>query len=151
MGGGLGSHPFYTMIEKTLPKDTVGELFMSVLQHMKCIETRLDFARATTSQKQRYALANAVQKVKVAINHVCDLLGDSSMVLEVKKQLDSADLVYVMLLTEKFSCMTAEDLEEVDTLIEDYITKKYGEPEMSDDGEVHLSISQDSQGRDAEL
>ena len=140
------------MIEKTLPNDTVGELFMSVLQHMKCIETRLDFAKATTTQKQRYALNNAVQKVKVAINHICDLLGDSNMVLQVKKELDKSDLVYVMLLTEKFSSMTAEDLEEVDTLIEDFINNKYGEAtQVPADGEEHLSLSQGSQAGNAEL
>lgn len=115
------------MSDKHLEQDTIGELFMTVMQHMKCIETRLDFARVQTSQKQKYALGNAVQKVRVAIDHLCGLLGNTQMTLEVKKQLDKADLVYVMLLTEKFSSVPPEDLEEIDTMIEDYLIKKYGE------------------------
>lgn len=103
---------------------TIGELFMCVLQHMKCIEIRLDYAKALTSQKQKYALGQAVNRMKGAINSLCDLLPDSDVVLKVKKDLDSTDLVYVMLLTEKFSQLTADELEEVDQILEDYITKK---------------------------
>lgn len=149
---GVLLHPFYTMIEKTVYNDTVGELFMNVLQHMKCIEIRLDFAKAMTSQKQKYALSNATQKVRIAIDHICGLLGNSDMTLQVKRELEKSDLVYVMLLTEKFSRMTTEDLEEVDTLIEDFINNKYGEAtQVFADGQEHLSFSQSSQGSDAEL
>lgn len=107
-----------------MDKGTVGELFMCVMQHMKCIEIRLDFAKSLLSQKQKYTLAQSQKKVEVAINHLCGLLPNSDMVLKVKQQLDNSDLVYVMLLTEKFSQLTAEELEEVDQLLEDYITKK---------------------------
>lgn len=103
---------------------TIGELFMCVLQHMKCIEIRLDYAKALTSQKQKYALGQAVNRMKGAINSLCDLLPDSDTVLKVKKDLDNTDLVYVMLLTEKFSQLTADELEEVDQILEQYITKK---------------------------
>lgn len=103
---------------------TIGELFMCVLQHMKCIEVRLDYAKALTSQKQKYALGQAVNRMKGAINSLCDLLPDSDTVLKVKKDLDKTDLVYVMLLTEKFSQLTADELEEVDQILEQYITKK---------------------------
>lgn len=110
-----------------MDQGTVGELFMCVLQHMKCIEVRLDFAQAITSQKQKYALNQAKRKVEVAINHICDLLPDSDTVLQVKKQLDDADLVYVMLLTEQLLKLKAEDLEEVVSLIENHINTKYSE------------------------
>ena len=103
---------------------TIGELFMCVLQHMKCIEIRLDYAKALTSQKQKYALGQAVTRMKGAINSLCDLLPDSDVVLKVKKDLDNTDLVYVMLLTEKFSRLTAEELEEVDELLENFILNK---------------------------
>lgn len=105
-------------------RGTVGELFMCVLQHLKCIEVRLDYAKAMLSQKQKYALAQSHRKVEVAINHICDLLPDSDMVLKVKKELDKTDLVYVMLLTEKFSQLTSQELEEVDGMLENYITQK---------------------------
>lgn len=107
-----------------MDKGTVGELFMCVMQHMKCIEIRLDFAKSLLSQKQKYTLAQSQKKVEVAINHLCDLLPNSDVVLKVKQQLDNSDLVYVMLLTEKFSQLTAEELEEVDQILEEYITKK---------------------------
>ena len=103
---------------------TASELFMCVLQHMKCIEVRLDYAVAVTSQKQKYALAQAQRKVQVAINHLCDLLPDSDTVIKIKTELEKPELVYVMLLTEKFSQLNAEELEEVDELLEDFITKK---------------------------
>lgn len=109
-----------------LRRDTVGELFKNLLQHMKCIEVRLDYAKAATSQKQKYAIGVAVGKVKAAINTICDLLGDSNMVIQVKKELDKSDLVYVMLLTEQLSNVPAEDLEEVSEMIDNYLSKKYG-------------------------
>lgn len=105
-------------------KGTIGELFMCILQHMKCIEVRLDYAKALTSQKQKYALGQAVKKMEGAINTLCDLLPDSTAVMKVKKELDKTDLVYVMLLTEKFSALTPDELEQVDAMLESYIKNK---------------------------
>lgn len=101
---------------------------MNIMQHMKCIEVRLDYAKAATTQKQKYAINSAVNKVKGAINHLCDLLPNSQAVLEVKKNLDQVDLVYIMVLTEQLFKMKTDDLEEVTELIDDYLKKKYGEP-----------------------
>jgi len=92
---------------------------------MKCIEIRIDFAKALTSQKQKYALNQAQQKVQGAINTLCDLLPNSQVVLSVKKELDKSDMVYVMLLTEKLSQLSADELEEIDTILDDYINKKH--------------------------
>lgn len=108
-----------------LRKDTVGELFMNLLQHMKCIEVRLDYAKAATSQKQKYAIDNAVRKVRVAINHICDLLGDSNQVMIVKSELDKVDLVYVMVLTEQLFCTPKEDMEKISEMIDKYLSDKY--------------------------
>lgn len=109
-----------------LRRDTVGELFMNIMQHMKCIEVRLDYAKAATTQKQKYAINNALTKVKAAINHVCDLLGDSNMVIKVKKDLDQADLVYIMVLTEQLFSIPTEDLEQITEMIDQHLTTKYG-------------------------
>ena len=91
---------------------------------MKCIEVRLDYGRAVTTQKQKYAIGQAMRKVDSAITGLMDLLPDSSAVLQVKKELDKTDLVYVMLLTEKFSQLTQRELEEVDVLLDSYIKNK---------------------------
>ena len=107
-----------------MEQGTIGELFRCVMQHMKCIEIRLDFAKSLLSQKQKYTLAQSQKKVEVAINHLCDLLPNTDMILKVKKELDNSDLVYVMLLTEKFSQLTAEELEDVDELLENYIKNR---------------------------
>lgn len=116
-----------------LRKDTIGELFMNLMQHMKCIEVRLEYAKAVTSQKQKYAINNALQKTRAAINHVCDLLGDSTQVLKVKAELDKADLVYVMVLTEQLFTLPTQDMEEVTELIDQYLIKKYGaEPSQTE-------------------
>jgi hypothetical protein len=111
-------------------EDSVGSVFKAVLQHLKCIEVRLEFAKALTSQKQKYALGNAVQKVKIAINHLCDLLPSSKGAMEVKKELDDSHLVYIMLLTEQLFDLGSDDLEEVIELIDNHINKKYGKGEM---------------------
>lgn len=111
---------------------SVGELFMCVMQHMKCIEVRLDFAKAVTSQKQKYALGQALKKVESAISTLCDLLPNSETVMQVKKELDKADLVYVMLLTEQLLKLKNDDLEEVVTMVEEYINKKYPEDDNRD-------------------
>lgn len=100
---------------------------MCVLQHMKCIEVRMDVAKHLTSHKQKYALELARKKVEGGINAVCDLLKDSSMVVEIKKELDKINIMYVMLMTEKYSQLPVKDLEEIDNIIEDYLIKKYGE------------------------
>lgn len=120
-----------------LQNDTVGELFMNVMQHMKCIEIRLAYAKAATSQKQKYALGNATKKVQLAIDHICDLLGNSDMTLAVKKDLDKVDLVYIMVLTEQLFKLDKKDLEKVTDMIDNYLNEKNGqsEPEqMHSDG-----------------
>lgn len=110
-----------------LRRDTVGELFMNVMQHMKCIEIRLECAKAATSQKQKYALQQSIIKVRAAIDTLCGLLGDAAMVADVKKSLDKVDLVYVMLLTEQLFTLPNEDLDEVTDMIEKHINEKYAE------------------------
>ena len=109
-----------------LTRDTRGELFMNVLQHMKCIEVRMDYAKASTSQKQKYALNNAVTKTKAAINHICDLLGDSDQVMKIKSDLDDVNLVYIMVLTEQLFKLSQEEMEDVTAMIDEYIMKKDG-------------------------
>lgn len=109
-----------------LSKDTVGELIKNLMQHLKCIEVRLEYAKAATSQKQKYAINHAVMKTKAAINHICDLLGDSNQVLKVKSELDKVDLVYVMVLTEQLFSLPQEAMEEVTEVIDKYLIEKYG-------------------------
>lgn len=120
------STPTFFPMSHELRKDTVGELFMNLMQHMKCIEVRLDYAKAATSQKQKYAINNALVKVRSAINHICDLLGDSDMVLKVKQDLDKVDLVYIMVLTEQLFNIPQEDLEQITEMIDQHLTLKYG-------------------------
>lgn len=99
---------------------------MNLLQHMKCIEVRLEYAKASTSQKQKYAINNAVVKTRAAINHICDLLGDTNQVLRVKTELEKIDMLHVMVLTEQMFKLPTEDMEEVTEIIDQYLIKKYG-------------------------
>ena len=109
-----------------LKKDTIGELFTNLMQHLKCIEIRLEYAKVSTSQKQKYAINHAVNKAKAAINHICDLLGDSDQVFKVKSDLDKVDLVYMMVLTEQLFSLPKEVMEEVTEVIDKYLIDKYG-------------------------
>lgn len=111
-------------------EEGIGSVFKAVLQHLKCIEVRLEFTKAVSTQKQKYVLGNAVQKVKIAINHLCDLLPSSAGAMEVKKELDKENLVYIMLLTEQLFDLGSDDLEEIVELIENHINNKYGKGEM---------------------
>lgn len=108
-----------------LSEDSVSKLFANVMQHMKCIEVRLDYAKAATSQKQKFALKSAVTKMTSAINTLCSLLPDGEAVLEVKKRLEEAELVYLMVLTEQLFDLPKEDLENITQMIDDYLIKKY--------------------------
>lgn len=114
-------------MSQELSKHTIGDLFMNLMQHMKCMEVRLDYAKAASTQKQKFAINNALLKVRAAINHICDLLNDSGMVLKVKKDLDKTDIVYLMLLTEQLFALPEEDLQEVTDMIETHINKKYAD------------------------
>lgn len=105
--------------------DSIAQLFMTVLQHMKCIEVRMDYAKVNTTQKQKMVLANSIQKVKVAINDICSLLPSSDKALEVKKELEKSNLVYVMVFTEQLMRANEEDLEVLASMIENYLDEKY--------------------------
>lgn len=119
-------------MSRELSRDTMGGLFMNLMQHLKCIEVRLDYARAASSQKQKYAINNALNKARGAINAICDLLGDGAQVQMVKKELDKVDLVYIMLLTEQLFELKEEDMQEITELIDNYLKQKYGESVQSE-------------------
>ena len=105
--------------------DSIAQLFMTVLQHMKCIEVRMDYAKVNTMQKQKMVLANSIQKVRVAINDICSLLPDSDKVIQIKKELDKSNLVYVMVFTEQLMRANEDDLETLASIIEKYLDEKY--------------------------
>lgn len=115
----------------TLSENSVKDLFETVLQHIKCIEVRIECAKGLTSQKQKYALNSALTKVQGAINVICDLLPSSDSVLKIKKNLDDPGLVYVMLLTEQLlRIKNQDDMEELVELIDKFLINKYGESEQ---------------------
>ncbi len=115
------------MIE--LSASSVSELFRTVLQHMKCIQVRMEYAKVNTSQKQKYVLTKAINKVELAIDSICDLLPNSETSLQVKKELDQSEIVYVMVYTEQLMRANNEDLEKIAMLIDDYLEKKYNSTE----------------------
>ena len=123
-----------------LSEQTISQLFETVLQHAKCIEIRIDYARALSSQKQKYALTQALNKARSAIDNICNLLPDSDSILKVKKKLEEADMVYVMVLTEQLMRIRPDDMEEVIDLIDNFLINKYGQSEqVQSHGEVQVS------------
>ena len=125
---------------ESLSKQSVGELFSSVLQHMKCIQTRIEYASALTSKQDRYVLTNASKRVESAINSICSLLPNKEDIQVIKKELESPDFVYVMLLIVSLYNLPNDDLDEVVDLIQNFIDKKYGKSEskVSDNEEGSL-------------
>lgn len=109
-----------------LNNDTVGQLFMNILQHMKCIEVRLDYAKCLSQKQQKHTINQSLTKVRSGIDQICGLLPNSEMILKIKNDLDKADLVYIMLITELLFNLSSEDLEHVTEYIDEYMNKKYG-------------------------
>jgi hypothetical protein len=104
---------------------TVAGLFKNVLQHMKCIEVRLEYGKQALSQKDKHIVGLAINKASSAINTLCGLV-DSTAAFKIKKELDKADLVYIMLLTEQLADVPQEDMEELVEVIQTFIDNKYG-------------------------
>lgn len=107
----------------------IAELFETVLQHAKCIEIRIDYAKALTSKQDKYLLTQALTKIRSAIDTICSVLPNSESVLKIKKNLDQADMVYVMVLTEQLMRIRPTDMEEVIELIDEFLMNKYGQIE----------------------
>lgn len=105
---------------------SIGDLFKTILQHMKCIQVRIEYEKIHTTQRQKQVLGNAIIKVDSAINNICQLLPDSDKALQIKKELDKPELVYVMIFTEQLMRAHEEDLEPIAQMIEEYLNKKYG-------------------------
>jgi hypothetical protein len=61
----------------------------------------MEYAKVNTSQKQKYVLTKAINKVESAVDSICDLLPNSESALQVKKELNQSELVYVMVYTEQ--------------------------------------------------
>lgn len=119
---------------------SIAELFETVLQHIKCIEARIECAKPITSQNQKYVLQSALTKVRASLNNIFSLLPNSESVMKVKKHLEDTDIVYVMLLTEQLMRIRPDDMEEVVEVIDNYLFNKYGKPEqMQSNGEVQVS------------
>ena len=111
-------------MENGLSENSIKALFTSVLQHSKCIEVRIEYAKRLTNKAQKNALGRALLKIKSAINDICDLLPNSSSVLSVKKELNKEHIVYTMLITEQLIDLQPEYLEEIVELIENYLKDK---------------------------
>lgn len=122
-----------------MSEKSIAELFETVLQHIKCIEARIECAKPLTSQNQKYVLHTALNKVKAALNNIYSLLPNSDSVLAVKKHLEDTDVVYVMLLTEQLMRIRPDDMEEVVELLDNYLFNKYGQSEqVPSNGEVQV-------------
>lgn len=118
----------------------IAELFETVLQHIKCIEARIECTKPIVSHNQKYVLSTALTKIKAALNNIYSLLPNSESVMRVKKHLEDTDIVYVMLLTEQLMRIRPDDMEEVIELLDNYLFNKYGTPEqVPSNGESSVS------------
>jgi hypothetical protein len=112
-------------MDDQLSENSISDLFACVLQHLKCIEIRIEASKSLTSKQQKYILGKALKAAQLAVNEVCSLMPDSKSVLTVKKYLDRADLVYLMLITEEVFRVPPDDVEEVVDMIQTFINNKY--------------------------
>lgn len=101
-----------------------------LLQHTKCMEIRLEYATAQTSQYQKHILKKATDKVKSALETIFTLFPDKASIEHSKKVLDRADIVNVMLITEELLKVPEEDIENIVDIINNYLDNKYGKREV---------------------
>lgn len=109
-----------------LSEKSINNLIGYLLQHSKCMEVRLEYAKAATSQYQKHVLSKAIKTIQTAMNTIFTLFPDDASIAHSKKILDRPDLVNVMLITEELLKVPEEDIDNIVDLINDYLDKKYG-------------------------
>lgn len=92
---------------------------------MKSIQVRMLWSTHDFKGDSKQCINKAINKVKLAIDDVCNLTDNQEVIRTIKQELEKADLVYYMTLTEQLFDLPAEDLQEVTDLIDDYLKKKY--------------------------
>lgn len=116
------------MTEEEKRNKQVGSLLGFLLQHMKCMESRLECAKMFTNRQEKYVLTTALNRVQSGINTIYSFLPPAT-VDKAKKALDRPDLVYMMVVMEELMMIPPDEIEEVVDLINKFRTEKYGEKE----------------------
>lgn len=111
--------------------DNRKDLFQNVLYHVKCIQLRVECAKAVLDKSPKYKnLFNLVlAKAENIINTLCSVLENTEQVLVIKKELENnLDIMYTMLFLEQLTKLKLdnEDKENINEMIEKYLTEKYG-------------------------
>jgi predicted ABC-type ATPase len=109
-----------------LSESGISELFMCVLQHLKCIEVRIEAAKTATSHRQKQTLNKAYNSAQNSIEQICTLINNKESINEIKTFLSRSDLLYLMLITEQLFKFPPESLEEILDVIEKYYNDNYG-------------------------
>ena len=107
------------------------DLFQNVLYHTKCIQLRIECAKAIldNNPKHKNLFNLVISKAENIINTLCSVLNTSEDVLTIKKELENnSDLMYTMLFLEQLTKLKLddEDKENINEMIEKYLTDKYG-------------------------
>lgn len=116
------------MTEEQQRNKTVGSMLSFLLQHMKCMESRIEFTKVLTNKQEKYVLTTALSRINSGFNAIFSLIPKAT-VIEIKQKLERPDLVYMMVIMEEMMQIPVGDIEEVVELINDFIHKKYGEKE----------------------
>ena len=109
------------MLEENEP---LGDLVKCLLIHMKIIEIRMEFSTYQHKGHSKYKLNQSINKVKSAINDVCNLCSNKNIVTKIKNRLENVDLVYHMTLAEQLYDVNEETLKDITDLIDNYLLKK---------------------------
>lgn len=108
-------------------EDSIGQLTRFLLYHFKSIEVRLQYSKVINEFRfdDKKKLNLAITKVAGGINEFLSIVKNEKLVTAIKKELDGADLVYVLTLTEQLFDLKSEDLEEITDMIDNYLKLKY--------------------------
>jgi len=117
------------MIEENEP---LGNLVKCLLIHMKIIEIRMDFSTHAHKGHSKYKINQSVNKVKSAINDICNLCSNKEVVKKIKNRLENVDLVYHMTLAEQLYDVNEETLRDITDMIDDYLLKKLNSNECKE-------------------
>lgn len=112
--------------------EPLGDLVRCLLIHMKCIEVRMKYSTHQFKGDSKYKIGGCINKVKKAIDGICDLANNPEAVRLIQRELERADLVYHMVLAEQMYNATEQTLREVTDLIDEYLIKKENEEKLGE-------------------
>ncbi len=107
-----------------MDNDSIGKMLTTVLYHMKGIDERVKWFKPFMKTKEKYILSKALNKFNSGINDLTTIVGDSTLSMRIKAELEKTDVIYFSMLTELLLPLKEETLLEITDMVESYLIQK---------------------------